>query len=377
MIKLKGMTWDHSRGYDPMIATSIKFSEKKNNELSIDWDKRPLQAFADKPIEEMTNDYDLIVIDYPHVGEVAAKGLLQNLDVPKYSGEIDLLKKQSVGSSHDSYFINGKQWALAIDAASQVSCYRKDLIVDLPKNWNALVELSKKKRVLWPLKPVHAISSFYSIYNNLTDHFNPDNKEFITKKYGLETLKMMKAVSNELIGDCLEMDPIQVSELMSSQNDFYYCPYIYGFSNYSRVGFRKYYLAYCDVMNLSGKGPYGTHLGGTGIAVSKVSKNKDLAIEYAHWIASADCQKDIFYKSGGQPGNAIAWEDKEINSETNNFFVNTRLTLDLAWVRPRHNGYMKFQDQAGDVINDYLKSNIKEELVCNILCKMYKESFEE
>ena len=113
------------------------------------------------------------------------------------------------------------------------------------------------------------------------------------------------------------------------------------------------------------------------IANNVVSKNKDLAIEYAHWIASADCQKDIFYKSGGQPGNAIAWEDKEINSETNNFFVNTRLTLDLAWVRPRHNGYMKFQDQAGDVINDYLKSNIKEELVCNILCKMYKESFEE
>ena len=149
MIKLKGMTWDHSRGYDPMIATSIRFSEKHNNEVNIEWDKRPLQAFADRPIEEMTDDYDLIVIDYPHVGEVAAKALLQNLDTPKYNNEIELLKKQSVGSSHDSYFINGKQWALAIDAASQVACYRKDLFNDLAKNWKALIDLSKQFRNLY------------------------------------------------------------------------------------------------------------------------------------------------------------------------------------------------------------------------------------
>ena len=56
MIKLKGMTWDHSRGYDPMIATSLRFSEKLNNKVAIEWDKRPLQAFADRPIEEMTDE---------------------------------------------------------------------------------------------------------------------------------------------------------------------------------------------------------------------------------------------------------------------------------------------------------------------------------
>jgi hypothetical protein len=27
MITLKGMTWDHSRGYDPMIATSKVFAK--------------------------------------------------------------------------------------------------------------------------------------------------------------------------------------------------------------------------------------------------------------------------------------------------------------------------------------------------------------
>ena len=43
-----------------------------------------LQEFADRPIGEMTDDYDLIVIDYPHVVEIAAKGLLDNFDKPQY-----------------------------------------------------------------------------------------------------------------------------------------------------------------------------------------------------------------------------------------------------------------------------------------------------
>ena len=376
MITLKGMTWDHSRGFDPMLATSKKFQETHNNAVTIQWDKRPLQAFADRPIEDMTDDYDMIVIDYPHVGEVASKGLLQNLDLPKYSSHIEQLKKQSVGKSHESYYINNKQWALAIDAASQTACYREDLIPSYPSNWNALLDLAKNNRVLWPLKPVHAISSFYSVYNNITTELMPDQKKFIDKNFGVETLTMMKAVARELIIDCLTMDPIQTAELMTETNDFFYCPYIYGFSNYSRKNFRKYTLKYIDVINLSGKGPAGTHLGGTGIAVSNVSKNKDLAIEYAFWIASAECQKSLFYESGGQPGNSVAWEDDKINKETNNFFRGTRKTLDLAWVRPRHNGYMKFQDESGNLINEYLQSEIKAESICEKLIDMYNESFE-
>lgn len=375
MIRLKGMTWDHSRGFDPMVATSKKFQEMHNNNVTIHWDKRSLQAFENRPIEDMTDDYDMIVIDYPHVGEVASKGLLQNLDLPKYNLYMEELKKQSVGKSHESYYINHKQWALAIDAASQTACYREDLIPSYPSNWNALLDLAKNNKVLWPLKPVHAISSFYSIYNNITMQLIPEKKKFIEKHYCVETLTMMKEVSKELITDCFTIDPIQTAEIMTETNDFYYCPYIYGFSNYSRKNYRKNILKYIDVMNLSGKGPVGTNLGGTGIAVSNMSKNKDLAIEYAFWIAGADCQKSLFYESGGQPGNSVAWEDDKINKETNNFFRGTRKTLDHAWVRPRHNGYMQFQDESGYLVNEYLQSEIKAESICEKLIDMYNRSF--
>ena len=377
MITLKGMTWDHSRGYDPMLETSKVFAEKHNNEISIEWDKRSLQAFADRPIEQMVDDYDLMVIDYPHVGEVSAKGLLQNFDIAKYSDELKLLEKQSVGLSHQSYNIDGHQWALALDAATQVSCYRSDFITILPNSWDDLLRLSRNHRVIWPLKPVHSISSFYSIYNNITEEFNPNYKDFIQKDFGIKTLQMIKQISENLIHECFKMDPIETAEILSENNDFCYCPYTYGFSNYSRKGYRKNLLTYGNVIDLSKKGPSGTHLGGTGIAISNKSNFKDLALEYSYWIAGSECQQSIFYTSGGQPGNSDAWENDNINLETNNFFKNTRLTLDQAWIRPRHNGYMKFQDESGNIINEYLQSNISEDKVIDKLKLMYAESFEE
>ena len=375
MITLKGMTWDHPRGYDPMIATSNEFSKKHSGKVDVQWSKRSLQAFADRPIQDMTNEFDLIVIDYPHVGEVAAKGLLAQLNTPHYDKQLINLRNETVGLSCDSYKINHHQWALPIDAATQVAVRRHDLIEKLPVNWNDLIELSRNKKVMWPLKPVHAISSFYSIYNNIGKYFDPHNKNFVEKEQGVKTLEMMRVVSNFLSKECLSMDPILVAEEMSESDNIYYCPYLYGFSNYSREGFRKNILSYVDVMDLSGKGPAGTHLGGTGIAVSNHSHNKNYAIEYAYWIASSECQKNIFYSSGGQPGNSLAWEDQKINKETNNFFRNTRDTLEKSWVRPRHNGYMNFQDEAGNIINEFLYEYIDEIKVYEKLKSEYKKSF--
>lgn len=377
MIKLKGMTWDHPRGYDPMIATSNEFSLKNSGNITISWDKRSLQAFADRPIEEMTDEYDLIVIDYPHVGEVAAKNLLAQFDTPSYDDKLSKLKSESVGRSFESYRVDDHQWALPIDAATQVAAYRKDLIGSLPKNWNDLIDLAKQEKVIWPLKPVHAISSFYSIYNNIGVIFNPSNRDFIVKDQGIETLKMMKNIADLLPKECFEMDPIDTAESMSENNHIVYCPYLYGFSNYSRQDFRANILIYTNVMDLSGKGSVGTHLGGTGIAVSAQSKNKNYAMDYAYWIAGSDCQKKTYYENGGQPGNAVAWEDQKINNETNSFFSNTRQTLDEAWVRPKHNGYMNFQDEGGNIINEYLQTSGDEEKIYEKLKSEYKQSFKD
>jgi hypothetical protein len=73
VVSLRGMTWDHARGYDPMVATSAAYAAAHPG-VTITWEKRSLQAFADRPISEMAETYDLMVIDHPHVGEVAKAG---------------------------------------------------------------------------------------------------------------------------------------------------------------------------------------------------------------------------------------------------------------------------------------------------------------
>jgi hypothetical protein len=45
MINLKGITWNHSRGLLPMVATAQRFSELYPN-VNITWEKRSLQQFG-------------------------------------------------------------------------------------------------------------------------------------------------------------------------------------------------------------------------------------------------------------------------------------------------------------------------------------------
>ena len=85
--------------------------------------------------------------------------------------------------------------ALAIDAATQVCCFREDLI-SLPQSWNELSNLAHQNKAL-ALKPVHAISSFYSIYNNINMSLILKTK-FINKEFGIKTLEMMKHITVHL-----------------------------------------------------------------------------------------------------------------------------------------------------------------------------------
>ena len=70
-IVLNGITWGHSRGITPLLAFSQRYNER-HPEVEIRWKKRTLQEFADFPIEKLTKEYDLLIIDHPWVGCAAA-----------------------------------------------------------------------------------------------------------------------------------------------------------------------------------------------------------------------------------------------------------------------------------------------------------------
>ena len=374
---LKGIAWDHPRGFDPMVATANLF-QKKNPEVEIKWDKRPLQAFADRPIEEMAFDYDLMVIDHPHVGEASRKNLIYELNNNKqYEGELISLEKNSVGLSHQSYNFNDNQYALAIDAAAPVSAYRGDLIGNPPSTFEETIKLAEQSKVIWPIKPVDSISCFNSIAANLNNPINKVPAKFVEKDLAVEILQMMKKLSQLVPKDCLSMNPINVLDIMSDSDDFYFCPQLYGYSNYSRVGFRKSVVNFGNMISFDEdkNNCKGSQIGGTGLAISKSTKYLEIALEYSFWVASEICQTDTFYKSGGQPGHLKAWQNKEINDDSKNFFMNTLDTLQKSWLRPRYDGYMYFQDKAGTIINNFLKDNLTLEQALDNLLKEFERSF--
>ena len=374
---LKGMTWDHARGFDPMIASAKKFCSE-NPDVKIIWEKRSLQAFADRPIELMAFDYDLMVIDHPHVGEASRKDLIYELNhAEDYKNELKILEHESVGLSHQSYNFNDNQYALAIDAAAPVSSYRKDLLNNIPKTFEDVIQLAEKSLVMWPIKPVDAISSFNTIAANLGNPINSKEGVFIELRIANSILEMMKKLADLVPRECLSMNPIETLDYMSTNDDILYCPLLYGYSNYSRLNFRESLIHFTDIPSFNGKenNCSGSQLGGTGLAISKSTKHLKTALKYCFWVASENCQRGLYYDSGGQPGNVLAWRDDKINENCNDFFKNTLKTLDKSWLRPRYDGYMYYQDKAGTLINNFLKGENSIDFTINEMKKEFDKSF--
>ncbi|RWC43944.1 extracellular solute-binding protein [Mesorhizobium sp.] len=373
-VTLKGMTWSHPRGYDPMVACSALWKQRTG--VTIEWDKRSLQGFESFPVEELARAYDLIVIDHPHVGQITAENCLAPLDVVGREAERAMLAAGSVGRSYPSYNWQGRQWAFPIDTASQVHAWRPDMLSAVPANWPEVLDLARQGSVLLPLRPPHSLMVFYTLAGNLGrpaieepgDHVNPD--------MGSRVFEMMREIAALVDPACLGMDPIDVLEEMARSGSRIACaPLIYGYVSYAIAGFRTNRLAFADIPAVGDAGPAGSALGGTGIAVSAFSKAKQAATDFAYWIASGDVQCGPYAAAGGQPGHAAAWDDAAVNAAAGNFYMNTRATLEGSWVRPRHDGYMAFQQAASDRINLGLAEKHHAGRVVADLNRLFLESF--
>ncbi len=374
IVKLRGITWDHSRGVDPMLATSARFGET-HPDVEITWEKRSLQAFADRPIGEMAAEYDLMVIDHPHVGEVAGSGQLVAFDTLGRDAELAVLASQSVGASHPSYNFDGHQWGLAIDAATPVASFRGDLIEAAPARWDEVVELAGQGQVALALIPINTLMTFLGLAKNQEFAIASDPERLMARDQAVQVLALVCELAAKVDPKCFALDPIGVLEWMGrTASAPAYCPFGYGYTNYSRDGYCRFPITFADAPGIGQNGPRGTVLGGTGIAISSQSTHIDVAADYAFWIAGAECQTGLFFESGGQPGNAVAWEAQATNAACRDFFRNTRETLQTAWLRPRYDGYMDFQEQGGDILHACIRGDVGQVETLELLDVAYRES---
>lgn len=360
-LTLKGMTWNHPRGFDPMVATSAAW--RRQSGIAIEWDKRSLQDFENFPVEELARRYDLIVIDHPHVGQVTAEGSLAPLPP---------IADKFVGGSYASYTYNDQQWAYPIDAAAQVMAYRADILPTPPATWAEVVQLAYMGQVILPMLAPHSLMSFYTLAASAGTPCAHEG-ELIGAEAGAAIIEQLRELTALIELSNFAMDPIAASEALARDDALVsVMPLGYGYASYARDGFRPRRLRFTDIPL---PGNRGSALGGTGIAVSAFSAHRDEAQAYAAYVASADVQRGLYAVAGGQPGHAAAWSSDAVNAATHDFYRNTRKTLDASWVRPRHRGYMAFQHAASNRLNAGLLSREPAAAIIADLNTLFRESF--
>lgn len=373
-VTLTGMTWSDPRGYDPVVAASAEFS-RLHPGVRITWDKRSLQGFESTPVDELAATYDLMVIDHPHVGAVVADGCLLPINLHADAESLLRLEGETVGKSFASYRLDGQQWALPIDAATQVQAIRPDLQPAPVLRWDQVMEVARDGAALWPLRPPHALMCFFTLSANLGDPCAVTRGPLVSRRTGLVVLQALQALADLVDPACRTMDPIAALNALAESARHRIIPLTYLYAPYARERYRANRIAFHDIPAIGPGSPIGSTLGGTGIAVSAKTAEPVLSTRFAVWLASAEVQRGLYAANNGQPGNARAWGDQAVNADVGNAYANTRLTHEAAWLRPRHKGYMAFQEEGSHILLDAITGRTSHAAALDALNERFIESF--
>jgi len=341
-----------------LLALTERF-KRAHPTVEIEWQRRSLKDFGDYPVELLAKEYDIILVDHPHVGSCAEKGTLVPLDTLIPESFLLDQEANSVGLSYESYLWKGHLYALPVDAAAQVASCRPDLLGTdaLPATWKQVIELAealpKGRKIGWPLCPTDAVCSFLSLCADIGGFHFFDEAAGIRPEAGAAAIAQMFELLPYLHESSLSSNPIQMYDHMVASRDIVYVPLAFGYSNYARPEYGDERLRFADIPTNSGV-PKGSLLGGVGMAVSSYSKRIPLAVEFAMLTAAPEIQRTVYFQAGGQPAHVSAWRDEDVNRMSGGFFANTWQTLQQSYLRPRNRIFPKFQEQAGILIHKAL-----------------------
>jgi multiple sugar transport system substrate-binding protein len=381
MIRLDGITWDHPRGLGGVRATADAFQAVRPD-VTADWATRSLQAFADEPVERLVKRFDLIVLDHPSIGEAVARGCLLPLDDHVERAFIEEQEAGSVGASAESYRWNGHVWAFAIDAAAQVAAYRPDLLERcggaLPEAWEDVEPLAERARsigstIAFPSIAVDAVLAFLAVCCALGEEPCTNRGRVVSRDVAETALMHLGRVVAASHPESISWNPPRMLERMSTTDEVVYAPLAFGYSNYARPGFRPHVVRAAPGPSGPDGTPRGT-LGGAGLAVSALRPNVEAAVSYASFTADPTTQRTIYVEAGGQPGHRSAWTDASVNASSSRFFADTLAALDAAYLRPRYDGFLGFQEAGGDLIHAWLRDGGDARRVLDDLDAAYRAS---
>lgn len=377
MITLKGITWDHKRGYDPLIATSQSFT-KQYPDVQITWEKRSLKEFGDMPVSVLAEKYDLLLIDHPFSGEAYEKKIFADLFQHIPATAIKQAQENEIGQTFSSYTWQKTQMALPVDAAAMVAAAREDILASAgmarPENLDDLLRFSKDLpsglHILTPLCPTDIFCIFLSMGGAYMgqDFITRNGIDRVAAEFAVEKIKELKAISHE---KSLSYNPILTLEDMTNTDEIVYAPFLFGYVNYALKSAEKPIHFYNSPLWKGAK--TATVLGGVGIAISTRCQYMDEAAAYVEYLVKPSVQAGEYFTSGGQPAQRSAWVSAENNEMSNGFFENTMQTIEHAYLRPRFPGWNRFQEKGGDLLHQLVCENKASREIVTQMCTLFEQ----
>ncbi|MBX6360729.1 MAG: extracellular solute-binding protein [Acidobacterium ailaaui] len=359
-----------------MVAVAQRYEELHPG-IRIHWEKRTLDEFGHKPVDQLIHDFDLIVIDHPWAGFCFTQCLVFDLKKLLSQEQLKDLQQNCIGLSFESYLYGDKLLAIPIDTAAPVPSWRPDIFeregFPLPETWDELVALSDKKQVVMPGFDADLFLNWMMLLYALDAHPFEHEDHFAEREGGMEAAFLLKRLAEPMPKEIIHWNPIFIAELMTQSDHIAYCPFAYSYNNYSRPSFVNNPLRYGNLIAMDGK-PLRSILGGAGIAISSGCKEIEIAVDFSLYCASAAIQSGIYTYSGGQPVRKEAWEDDQLKQFTGGFFEDTYLTHQNALIRPRYNGFVNFQKKAGLLLQQFIMGEISGNKMWESLEKNYYES---
>jgi multiple sugar transport system substrate-binding protein len=346
-VRFHGLTWDHPRGFNALAAAAEGVAPRG----LLRWCKQPLVGFESRPIGDLAAQFDLLVLDHPHIGEAVALGCVRPLDQVFSLEELAAWSAVTVGAAMASYFWQGSQWALPLDFATQVAARRADLAPELPDTWDDVLRLSKHRSVALSLAGPHAGICFFSLA--LSFGQEPGGDHLIDDATGAAALDVMTELHAVAPAGSEKLNPIDLLETMATSEAIAYVPLVYGYVNYAVPAADRRPVAFGDAPR-GPRGRRGSVLGGTGIALTTRASPTAELLEHVRWLMSDEAQLGFIPQHDGQPSARRAWRDNAVNRIWRDFYRNTLTTAEQAWLRPRYDGYISFQTEAGALIRDGL-----------------------
>lgn len=345
-MRYAGITWDHPRGRNALVAAADR-ERAAGTGLDIHWEAHSLENFESYPIDELARDHDLIVLDHPHLGEALEHGSLIALETVVDPSVLAGWRSAAVGSSFSSYAVAGAQWAVPLDAATQVAVRKTSLLSAPPRTWAEVRELSTEVPVALSLAGPHAYLTFASICAAYGDPC--DGADLVSDEVALTALDLMTDIAGRAPAGTATANPIALLERLRDTTDIAYCPLVYGYVTYSSSDVR-----FSDAPVATAGGRHGSTLGGTGLALSRRAVVTPELVRHIEWLMGDVAQTQFIPRHDGQPSARLAWLDPDLDEVAAGFYRGTLDTVSDAWVRPRHAGYIRFQGEASAVVRDII-----------------------